>query len=129
MKLITGILVLALLCLIGVVYLQNQAEHFSMYIPPSLMNSLSGGDSDYFPRILTSHPPEPDADEITAKFKECITTGETVKGCLTLSGAGMRPGLCMSLCATQYGDLGKWCSTVCADQQNQVNTSARFGPA
>jgi hypothetical protein len=105
-------------------------EGFSLYIPTGLHYSFAGGDANYFPRIITEKPVEPDQVEIVQKYRDCIASQtDTVKGCLTSSGAGFRPTICMKLCAEQYGDMSKYCTSVCIDQQNQVNTSARFGPA
>ena len=125
------LLTASLLCLAVVVFFDCKSkESFDVAIPMSLMASLNGGDVSYFPKILTTQATEPESSVIEKSFKDCIARGsDTVKGCLTSSGAGFRPGMCMNLCATQYGDLNKYCSRVCNDQQSQVNTSARFGPA
>jgi hypothetical protein len=137
------LLALSVLCLAGVVYLarirsqrfgylekKGRSEGFDVAIPDSLMNSFSGGDVSYFPKIVTTQATEPGSEEIIQKFNQCIAEGrDTVKGCLSSSGAGFKAGVCMKLCKQQYGDLSPYCSSVCTDQQNQVNTSARFGPA
>ena len=128
------LLALSVLCLVGVVYLdqikKGRSEGFDVAIPASLMSSFSGGDVSYFPKIVTTQAEEPGAEEIIQKFNQCIAEGrDTVKGCLSSSGAGFKAGVCTKLCKQQYGDLSPYCSSVCTDQQNQVNTSARFGPA
>lgn len=132
-KIVAMMLALSVLCLAGVVYLEKKTtrlEGFDVAIPASLMSSLSGGDVSYFPKIVTTQATEPGSEEIVQAFNQCIAEGrDTVKGCLTSSGAGFKAGVCMKLCKQQYGDLSPYCSSVCTDQQNQVNTSARFGPA
>ena len=58
------------------------------------MSSFSGGDVSYFPKIVTTQAVEPGMEEITQKFRDCIATNrDTVKGCLTSSGAGFRAGI------------------------------------
>lgn len=133
-QMVIFLLALSALCLAGVIFLKSkarkQSEGFDVVIPASLMSSFSGGDVSYFPKIVTTQAVEPGMEEITQKFRDCIATNrDTVKGCLTSSGAGFRAGVCMALCKEQYGDLSPYCSSVCTDQQTQVNTSARFGPA
>ncbi len=131
-QIVIVLLALSVLCLSGVVFLEkkSKSEGFDVAIPASLMSSFSGGDVSYFPKIVTSQAVEPGDEEIAQEFRKCISTGQdTVKGCLTSSGAGFKVGTCMKLCKEQYGDLSPYCSSVCTDQQNQVNTSARFGPA
>jgi len=133
-KLITLFISLSIFCLISYIIIINTTssqENFNdIKIPSSLLNSISGGNTNYYPTIVTTKDVEPDEESILVKYRSCISSGkDTVKGCLTSSGAGFRPSICMSLCAEQYGDMSKECSRICANQQTQVNNSARFGPA
>ena len=87
------LLALSVLCLVGVVYLdqikKGRSEGFDVAIPASLMSSFSGGDVSYFPKIVTTQAEEPGSEEIIQKFNQCIAEGrDTVKGCLSSSGAG-----------------------------------------
>lgn len=105
-------------------------EHFDASFAKAYKSDQGSSDVTYYPKIVTSSATEPSEDEITAKFNKCIADGnDTVKGCLTSSGAGFRPVVCRKLCVSQYGELSRYCTSVCSEQQNQVNTSARFGPA
>jgi hypothetical protein len=133
-NLITLFLSLSIFCLISYIIIlktTSTQENFNdIKIPSSFLNSISGGNTSYYPTILTTKDVEPDEESILTNYRSCISSNkDTVKGCLTSSGAGFRPAICMSLCAEQYGDMSKECSRICTNQQTQVNTSARFGPA
>jgi hypothetical protein len=131
-QLLIILLSLSLICLIGVLYLESKglSEGFQVVVQEPLTTSFDGGGISYFPKIVTTEATEPEGEEILQNFNKCITSGnDTVKGCLTSSGAGFKVGVCINICKQQYGELSSYCSSVCADQQNQVNTSARFGPA
>ena len=82
-----------------------------------------------FSTIERTTPFHPSDEDIISSFNKCMETGDTVKGCLTTSYAGYNPSVCADLCSRYYGNLSKYCSTVCNTQQQQINNSSRSGPA
>ena len=82
-----------------------------------------------FSTIERTTPFHPSDEDIISSFNKCMETGDTVKGCLTTSYAGYNPSVCANLCSRYYGNLSKYCSTVCNTQQQQINNSSRSGPA
>ena len=133
-KLCIVLLVVSMILLGVSLYYQLKAndwiERFDIPLKSISSTTLSVPNTDYYPHIVRTEPVEPNEEEISRKFNECIASEQdTVKGCLTSSGAGFRPAVCMNLCKQQYGELSKYCTSVCNNQQQQVNTSARNGPA
>ncbi len=82
-----------------------------------------------FSTITRTTPYHPSDEYIITSFNKCMETGDTVKGCLTKSYAGYNPSVCADLCSKYYGNLSKYCSSVCNTQQQQINNSSRSGPA
>jgi hypothetical protein len=83
--------------------------------------------SDNFPRIVRTNVEVPNVLDIENKYRECVAGGDTLKGCLTTSRAGLFPELCMELCSETYGQLSKFCSGTCNKMMFSQRNSCASG--
>jgi hypothetical protein len=83
--------------------------------------------SDNFPRIVRTQVQVPSVLEIEQKYRDSVASGDTLKGCLTVSRAGLFPEMCMELCAETYGQLSKFCSSTCNKMMMSQRNSCAGG--
>lgn len=83
--------------------------------------------SDNFPRIVRTQVQVPSVIEVENKYRKCVASGDTLKGCLTVSRAGLFPEMCMELCAETYGQLSKFCSSTCNKMMMSQRNSCAAG--
>jgi len=83
---------------------------------------------DIFARVARTKEVVPTNDEIKQKYTTCISTpGNTIKGCLIESNAGVDNNTCKEMCQLSVNPLSTYCTRVCSELMTSQRNSCASG--